>query len=110
MIPELHEIISGFASFYPKFLNQIRVSGSGSGISGSDFGLRVFCPPLLAMHMQVQCIIPAGFVCLCVYVRERGVRVSNCVPARFFGIRSKSQASKVAAGFEENSCVNSVKK
>jgi hypothetical protein len=51
MIPELPEIISGFASCYPKFLNQIRVSGisgSGSGIPGSGFGLRVFCPPLLA--------------------------------------------------------------
>jgi hypothetical protein len=47
MIPELLKIISGFASCYPKFLNQIRVSGiSGSGIPGSGFGLWVFCPPL----------------------------------------------------------------
>ena len=49
MIPELPEIISGFASCYPKFPNKIRVSGisgSGSGIPGSGFGLRVFCPAL----------------------------------------------------------------
>jgi hypothetical protein len=55
MIPELPEIISGFASCYPKFLNQIRVSGisgSGSGIPGSGFGLRVFCPPLLAGYLS----------------------------------------------------------
>jgi hypothetical protein len=42
VIPELHEINSGFASCYPKFPNKIRVSG----ISGSGFGLRVFCPAL----------------------------------------------------------------
>jgi hypothetical protein len=47
VIPELPEIISGFASCYPKFPNKIRVSGisgSGSGIPGSGFGLRVFLP------------------------------------------------------------------
>jgi hypothetical protein len=50
VIPELPEIISGFASCYPKFLNKIRVSGisgSGSGIPGSGFGLRVFFPALM---------------------------------------------------------------
>jgi hypothetical protein len=48
MIPELPEIKSGFASCYPKFPNKIWVSGiSGSGIPGSGFGLRVFCPALL---------------------------------------------------------------
>lgn len=50
MIPELPEINSGFASCYPKFPNKIRVSGisgSGSGIPGSGFGLRVFCPALI---------------------------------------------------------------
>jgi hypothetical protein len=50
VIPELPEIISGFVSCYPKFPNKIRVSGisgSGSGIPGSGFGLRVFCPALL---------------------------------------------------------------
>jgi hypothetical protein len=42
MIPELREINSGFASCYPKFLNEIWVSDiSGLGISG--FGSRVFC-------------------------------------------------------------------
>jgi hypothetical protein len=49
VIPELPEIISGFASCYPKFPNKIRVSGisdSGSGIPGSGFGLRVFFPAL----------------------------------------------------------------
>jgi hypothetical protein len=51
VIPELPEIISGFASCYPKFPNKIWVSGisgSGSGISGSGFGLRVFCPALIS--------------------------------------------------------------
>jgi hypothetical protein len=51
VIPELPEINSGFASCYPKFPNKIRVSGisgSGSGIPGSGFGLRVFCPALPA--------------------------------------------------------------
>jgi hypothetical protein len=51
VIPELPEINSGFASCYPKFPNKIRVSGisgSGSGIPGSGFGLRVFCPALRA--------------------------------------------------------------
>jgi hypothetical protein len=51
VIPELPELNSGFASCYPKFPNQIRVSGisgSGSGIPGSGFGLRVFCPALMA--------------------------------------------------------------
>ena len=48
MIPELPEINSGFANCYLKFPNKIRVSGiSGSGIPGSGFGLRVFCPALL---------------------------------------------------------------
>jgi hypothetical protein len=49
VIPELSEINSGFASRYPKFPNKIRVlgiSGSGLGIPGSGFGLRVFCPAL----------------------------------------------------------------
>jgi hypothetical protein len=56
VIPELPEIISGFASCYPKFPNKIRVSGisgSGSGISGSGFGLRIFCPALVAA-MQIE--------------------------------------------------------
>jgi hypothetical protein len=51
VIPELPELNSGFASCYPKFPNKIRVSGisgSGSGIPGSGFGLRVFCPVLAA--------------------------------------------------------------
>jgi hypothetical protein len=51
VIPELPEINSGFASCYPKFPNKIRISGilgSGSGIPGSGFGLRVFCPALLS--------------------------------------------------------------
>jgi hypothetical protein len=50
VIPELPELNSGFASCYPKFPNKIRVSGisgSSSGISGSGFGLRVFCPALM---------------------------------------------------------------
>jgi hypothetical protein len=54
VIPELPEIISGFASCYPKFPNKIRVSGisgSGSGIPGSGFGLRVFCPALAKTSM-----------------------------------------------------------
>jgi hypothetical protein len=49
VIPELPEVNSGFANCYPKFPNKIRVSGisgSGSGIPGSGFGLRVFCPAL----------------------------------------------------------------
>jgi hypothetical protein len=49
VIPELPELNSGFASCYPKFPNKIPVSGisgSGSGIPGSGFGLRVFCPAL----------------------------------------------------------------
>jgi hypothetical protein len=49
VIPELPELNSGFASCYPKFPNKIRVSGisgSGSGIPGSGYGLRVFCPAL----------------------------------------------------------------
>jgi hypothetical protein len=47
VIPELPELNSGFPSCYPKFPNKIRVSGiSGSGIPGSGFGLRVFCPAL----------------------------------------------------------------
>jgi hypothetical protein len=49
VIPELPELNSGFVSCYPKFLNKIRVSGisgSGSGILGSGFGLRVFRPAL----------------------------------------------------------------
>jgi hypothetical protein len=53
VIPELPEINSGFASCYPKFPNKIRVSvisGSGSGISGSGFGLRIFCPALSTEH------------------------------------------------------------
>jgi hypothetical protein len=41
MIPELPEIISGFASCYPKFLNQIWVSG----ISGSGSGYGFFAHP-----------------------------------------------------------------
>jgi hypothetical protein len=48
-VPELPEINSGFANCYPKFRNKIRVSGisgSGSGIPGSGFELRVFCPAL----------------------------------------------------------------
>jgi hypothetical protein len=51
VIPELPELNSGFASCYPKFPNKIRVSGSGSGsgIPGSGFGLRVFCPALQRM-------------------------------------------------------------
>ena len=60
MIPELPEIISGFASCYPKFPNKIRVSGisgSGSGISGSGFGLRVFCPAL-AIGITESALIP----------------------------------------------------
>jgi hypothetical protein len=51
VIPELPELNSGFASCYPKVPNKIRVSGisgSGSGIPGSGFGLRVFCPALVA--------------------------------------------------------------
>jgi hypothetical protein len=52
VIPELPEINLGFASCYPKFPNKIRVSGiSGSGIPGSGFGLRVFCPVLLACQL-----------------------------------------------------------
>jgi hypothetical protein len=58
VIPELPEINSGFASCYPKFSNKIRVSGisgSGSSIPGSGFGLRVFCPALgvvaIAVHL-----------------------------------------------------------
>jgi hypothetical protein len=47
MIPELPEINSGFASCYPKFRNEIRVSGiSSSGIPGSGFRLPIFCPVL----------------------------------------------------------------
>jgi hypothetical protein len=55
VIPELPEIISGFASCYPKFPNKIRVSGSG--IPGSGFGLRVFCPALDSpvTHCIVRC-------------------------------------------------------
>jgi hypothetical protein len=50
VIPELPEIISGFASCYPKFPNKIRVSGisgSGSGIPGSGYG--VFAQPELRL-------------------------------------------------------------
>jgi hypothetical protein len=49
VIPKLPELNLGFASCYPKFLNKIRVSGisgSGSGIPGSGFGLWFFCPAL----------------------------------------------------------------
>jgi hypothetical protein len=54
VIPELPELNSGFASCYPKFPNKIRVSGiSGSGIPGSGFGLRVFCPALPTGEEQV---------------------------------------------------------
>jgi hypothetical protein len=41
--------ISGTRLWYPNYPNKIRVSGisgSGSGIPGSGFGLRVFCPAL----------------------------------------------------------------
>jgi hypothetical protein len=51
VIPELLELNFGFASCYPKFPNKIRVSdisGSGSGIPSSGFGLRIFCPALIA--------------------------------------------------------------
>jgi hypothetical protein len=48
VIPELPEINSGFASCYPKFPNKIRVSGISD--SGSNFGLRVFCPTLHIAH------------------------------------------------------------
>jgi hypothetical protein len=57
VIPELPEINSGFASCYPKFPNKIRVSGisgSGSGIPGSGFGLRVFCP---ALHHTISGLV-----------------------------------------------------
>jgi hypothetical protein len=48
MIPELSRINSGFASCYPKFPNEIRISGiSNSGITGSGFKLRVFYPTLV---------------------------------------------------------------
>jgi hypothetical protein len=54
VIPELPEINSGFASCYPKFSNKIRGSGIlGSGIPGSGFGLRVFCPALLVMKLDL---------------------------------------------------------
>jgi hypothetical protein len=52
------EIISGFACCYPKFPNKIRVSGisgSGSGIPGSGFGLRVFCPALRGTLVTPYC-------------------------------------------------------
>jgi hypothetical protein len=52
-LPELPEINLGFASCYPKFPNEIRVSGIsglGSGIPGSGFGLRGFCPALVIVH------------------------------------------------------------
>jgi hypothetical protein len=53
MIPELPKINSGFASCYPKFPNEIWVSGiSGSGIPGSGFGLRGFCPVLISMFFS----------------------------------------------------------
>jgi hypothetical protein len=57
VIPELPEIISGFGSCYPKFPNKIRVSGisgSGSGIPGSGFGLRVFCLALMASRSLIS--------------------------------------------------------
>jgi hypothetical protein len=60
VIPELPEINSGFASCYPKFPNKIRVSGIlGSGILGSGFGLRVFCPALRVgrVPMETSCDI-----------------------------------------------------
>jgi hypothetical protein len=62
VIPELPEIDSGFASCYPKFPNKIRVSGisgSGSGIPGSGFGLRVFCSAL-AEGIELMIEIYAG--------------------------------------------------
>jgi hypothetical protein len=59
VIPELPEINSGFASCYPKFPNKIRVlgiSGSGSGIPGSGFGFRVFCPALnMELNLRNTC-------------------------------------------------------
>jgi hypothetical protein len=58
VIPELPKINSGFASCYPKFPNKIRVSGisgSSSGIPGSGFGLRVFCPALLNVFVNHMC-------------------------------------------------------
>jgi hypothetical protein len=57
VIPELPELNSGFASCYPKFPNKIRVSGisgSGSGIPGSGFGLRVFCPALASSASRLS--------------------------------------------------------
>jgi hypothetical protein len=62
VVPELPEINSGFASCYPKFPNKIRVSG----ISGSGFGLRVFCLALLSSaYRTVRCdqmIVGSGHV------------------------------------------------
>jgi hypothetical protein len=71
VIPELPEINSGFASCYPKIPNKIRVSdisGPGSCISGSGFGLRVFCPALE----------PSGSVCYCCRARvSSGAAAAN---------------------------------
>jgi hypothetical protein len=65
VITELLEINSGFVSCYPNFANKIRVSGiSGSGIPGSGFGLRVFCPALLTIltsRFQLDAMISACF-------------------------------------------------
>jgi hypothetical protein len=61
VIPEIN---SGFASCYPKFSNKIRVSsisGSASGIPGSGFGLRVFCPVLvISSRFPRKGVIRAG--------------------------------------------------
>jgi hypothetical protein len=58
VIPELPEINSGFASWYPKFPNKIWVSGisdSGSGIPGSGFGYRFFAQPYLELlHLLLR--------------------------------------------------------
>jgi hypothetical protein len=51
VIFELPEINSGFASCYPNLPNKIRVSG----ISGSSFGLRVFCPGVILVVGWLLC-------------------------------------------------------
>jgi hypothetical protein len=74
VIPELPEIISGFTSCYPKFPNKIRVSGisgSGSGIPGSGFGLRVFCPALAKEILLLTTVSPT------IFMREDYSKFSN---------------------------------
>jgi hypothetical protein len=58
-VPELSKINSGFASCYPKFSNEIRVSGiSDSSIPSSDFS---FFSTLTSPEVFFLCVSLGGY-------------------------------------------------